>query len=355
MADNDGEAPVLRAEPLHQADRIAPKLVDQTDKLQQKYHARTGTNDPEKKKGPAGGFDDTPVPKAPPGYTLKITFHKAENLPFADIGTLSSDPYILAVVRTDLPKRHKQDPDLRLRTPTIHRNTNPEWNTEWIIANVPRSGFHLKCRLYDEDPQDHDDRLGNAHVIVSHIDDSWKGISRQKFDLKKRMGSKRAYTIRGCAALFSKSVKMGGHLVVSVENLGRTESEDGGRAYTLAPLPWSRHYSPLIGRLAGTKDMEQDKDGKQIQKYKYVSHNGPLRIRSSADLLQFSIYSDATPWPRASRPLPPLCGIQTLRGRNVHLSHSPWPTLKSRPSPPTCSNLQLRPQHQVRHLSGTVS
>jgi hypothetical protein len=266
MADEDPESPTMRRE--HPTDKLGPKLIQQTDKLQQKYAQRTGTGKPEEKKQPAGGFDDTPIPDAPPGYTLKITFHKAENLPFADLNTLSSDPYVLAVLRSDLPKRHKQDPDLTLRTPTIHRNTNPEWNTDWIVANVPKSGFFLKCRLYDEDPSDHDDRLGNAHITVDHIDDNWKGFSHEKFELKKRMASKRAYTFRGCAALFSRDIKMGGNLIVSVENLGRTKDDQGGRMYTVGPLAWSRHFSPLIGRLAGIKDTEQGDDGKQTQKYK---------------------------------------------------------------------------------------
>lgn len=272
MADNGSEAPVLRKAGMipHQADKIGPKLLGKTDELEHKYRGATGNDGSEKKekKGPAGGFDSTPVPRAPPGYTVKITFHKAENLPFADIGTLSSDPYILAVLKTDLPKRNKQDPDLKLRTPTIHRNTDPEWECEWVIANVPASGFHLKCRLYDEDPADYDDRLGNVHVDVPHIDDNWSGFSHQRFQLKKRMGSKRAYTLRGCAALLSKKVKMHGDLIVSVENLGRTDTEVGGRAYTLGPLPWTRHFSPLIGRITGTKNTEQGKDGKEVSKYK---------------------------------------------------------------------------------------
>ncbi|KIX07124.1 uncharacterized protein Z518_05101 [Rhinocladiella mackenziei CBS 650.93] len=283
MVDNDSEASVLRHQRFQQADRIAPKLVDRTEKLQQKYQGQNGAGNV-MKKDPAGGFDDTPIPQAPPGYTIKITFHRAENLPFADIGTLSSDPYILAVLRTDLPKRHKQDPDLRLRVPTIHRNTNPEWNVEWIVANVPQSGFFLKCRLYDEDPRDHDDRLGNAHIIVDNIDDHWAGFSHHKFELKKRMASKRAYTLRGCAVLLSSRVKMGGGLIVSVENLGRTPGEDGGRIYTVGPLPWSRHYSPLIGRLAGTKDTEQGKDGKEIRRYNFQAVQMQLRGPVPADL-----------------------------------------------------------------------
>ena len=296
MPDNDPDSPVLRKE--HPTDKFGPKLVNEADKLQQKYTGRAGTGTSEKK-GPAGGYDDTPVPHAPPGYTLKITFHKAENLPFADLGTLSSDPYILAILKSDLPKRHKQDPDLSLRTPTIHRSTSPEWNTDWIVANVPKSGFYLKCRLYDEDPSDHDDRLGNVHINISNIDDNWEGFSRQSFELKKRMGSKRAYTFRGCAALFSRNIKMDGHLVVSVENLGRTKDEDGGRMYTVGPLAWSRHYSPLIGRLAGTKNTETSKDGKETQKYKYAYQ--PLWFMSAHVVYAVSVSNAQVPVSKPSK------------------------------------------------------
>ncbi|KAL2427371.1 hypothetical protein ABEF95_012453 [Exophiala dermatitidis] len=281
MADNDSEEPVLRHG--HQTDKIVPKLVGQADKLQHKAQTQLGIGAHDKK-APAGGFDDTPLPKLPPGYTIKITFHKAENLPFADLKTLSSDPYILAVLKTDIPKRHKHDPDLKLRTPTIHRSTNPEWNTEWIVANIPKSGFYLKCRLYDEDPSDHDDRLGNVHINIDAIDDKWTGFSHRKFELKKRMGSKRAYTFRGAAALVSRRIKMSGDLIVSVENLGRTDDDNGGRAYTIGPLAWSRHFSPLIGRLVGIKDTEEGQDGKKTEKYNFQAIQMQLRGPVPADL-----------------------------------------------------------------------
>ena len=54
---------------------------------------------------------------------------------------------------------------------------------------------------------------------------------------------------------------MGAQLIISVECLGRSEG-DGGRAYTTGLLPWVRHYSPLIGRLTGTKDRSETEDGK---------------------------------------------------------------------------------------------
>jgi Ca2+-dependent lipid-binding protein len=256
----------------HPADKYAPILADQVDKLHEKKDAHKHDKAPEgakeEKKGPAGGFDSTPIPRAAPGYTLKFTFHRATNLPFADLNSLSSDPFIVATLNTDLQKRHKQDPDMKFRTPTIRRNTSPEWNCDWIVAHVPASGFFLKCRIYDEDPADHDDRLGNVHVRASGIGEQWSGIHKQPYKIKKRMGSKRAYMFRWCAAMFSKDIQMSGEVFISVESLGRSEG-NGGRTYTIGPQYWTKHYSPLIGRLTGTKNSSATNgDGSKTTKYK---------------------------------------------------------------------------------------
>ncbi len=220
---------------------------------------------PKAEQPPAGGYDSTPIPKAPPGYTLKITFHRATNLPMADINSLSSDPYVLAQLNTSLQSRHKEDPNMRFRTKTIRRQTDPVWNCDWIVANVPASGFKLKARIYDEDPADQDDRLGNVSIVVDGINSNWPGIREQSYKIKKRMGSKRAYFIRGCAAMFSKGLEMSGDLTVSVQILGRTEGE-GGRMYTIGPNYWVLHYSPMIGRLTGTKDPKHANGG--TERYK---------------------------------------------------------------------------------------
>ncbi|KAF2239173.1 hypothetical protein EV356DRAFT_439148 [Viridothelium virens] len=232
----------------------------------------------EEKKGPAGGFDSTPLPREPPGYTVKITFHRATNLPMADVNTLASDPYILATIDTGLTPRHKEDPPLTLRTPTIRRNCDPEWNCEWIVANVPASGFKLKARIYDEDPADHDDRLGNAHIHVDSLSEDWQGIKEQGYKIMKRTGSKRAYFVRAIAACFSKAKHLNGNLYVSVECLGRTQDEEGGgRAYTIGPGFWYKHYSPMLGRLANVKDAQDDDDtnaaGQQEQKQRAQRYN----------------------------------------------------------------------------------
>jgi hypothetical protein len=236
-----------------------------------------------KKKGPEGGFDDTPIPRAPPGYTVKFTFHRANNLPLADINTLSADPFIMAELTTDLPTRHHEDPPLTMRTPTVRQNTNPVWNCEWIVANVPATGFKLKCRIYDEDPADHDDRLGNVHIVTSSVNEQWAGIKDQTYPIRKRMVSKRAFLLRAIAVCFRKVENMSGTLNVSVEVLGRTQDDNGGRTYTIGPQFWIRHFSPLLGRLLGQKEPNEPgevskRTGKpKPEKYNFQSNQMQLR------------------------------------------------------------------------------
>ncbi|KAL8695477.1 MAG: hypothetical protein Q9218_000055 [Villophora microphyllina] len=263
--DNEKDAhPSQRKD--HRTDAFATKFVDKTASWQQKATKK-------EKPPPAGGLDETPIPHAPPGYTLKFTFHRASSLPMADINSLSSDPYLYAQLNTSLTPRHKQDPYMRFRTPTIRKSTDPVWNCEWIVANVPASGFKLKARIYDEDPADHDDRLGNVHVNVDSLGDNWTGIREQGYKIKKRMGSKRAYAIRGCAAMFSRGLEMSGTLFISVENMGMTDvGDNGGRAWTVGPCAWSRHLSPMIGRLTGTKEPGQGKEGTKTEQYNFQAN-----------------------------------------------------------------------------------
>jgi Ca2+-dependent lipid-binding protein len=243
---------------------------DANDAQFDSHERKDGDDDDKEDDGPAGGFDDTPIPQAPPGYTLKFTFHRATNLPMADINSFSSDPYIVAQLYSGLMTRHKEDPPLRLRTPTIRRDTEPVWETEWIVANVPASGFTLKCRIYDEDPADHDDRLGNATIEVGGINEQWPGIQDQAYKIKKRMGSKRAYLMRGLAVALQKTKHMDGSLFVSVENLGKTESDGGVRSYTIGPMWYTKHYSPVLGRIAGRKEPSEgeNKCHSKAERYK---------------------------------------------------------------------------------------
>jgi hypothetical protein len=262
---NDAPAPKWQ-----RSDAIGAKFIEKTGDLQAKAVKKApglgGKADDEEQ--PAGGYDDTPVPKLRSGYTVKFTFHRAKNLPAADISTFSSDPYIMAQLYTSVPPRHREDPKLLFRTPTIRRNCSPEWNSEWIVANIPPDGFKMKARLYDEDPGDHDDRLGNVHIMVNSMSDKWEGFRERSFGIEKRMGSKRAYLFRGCTVMFRRGVHMSGEVIISAEVLGKSDASNGGRVYTVGPCHWTRHFSPLIGRLAGTKEPVENKDGKKSEHYR---------------------------------------------------------------------------------------
>lgn len=225
------------------------KAKEKVDKKQQKLKDKTK---------PAGGYDSTPIPPARDGYTIKFTFHRAENLPMSDLSSQSSDPYIHATLTAPLQKRHKEDPNLVYRTRTIQNNTDPQWDSQWIVAGIPSGGFKLKCRLYDEDGQDHDDRLGNVTIVVDHLGADWRGFREERYTVKKRMGSKRAYLLRGCAALVS-NVSMNASLYVSAEVLGESDPPHG-RMYTIGETSWIKHYSPMIGRIVGMKAPDE-KDG----------------------------------------------------------------------------------------------
>jgi hypothetical protein len=168
----------------------------------------------------------------------------------ADFGKLSADPYILAQLNTALPTRHDYDPLLRFRSRTIPRNLEPAWEAEWVVAGVPSSGFTLKARIYDEDPDDHDDRLGKVHVHSGRIDEDFR-IVEETYKVRKTGADFKAYAFRSCMRLLQEEDKLHARLVISVEVLGRTK-EELGKVYTCNSFWWI-HYSPIIGRIAGTK------------------------------------------------------------------------------------------------------
>ncbi|KAK4228139.1 hypothetical protein QBC38DRAFT_475782 [Podospora fimiseda] len=219
------------------------------------------------KSKPAGGFDKTPLPDAPQGYTVKFTFIRAFDLPIADLHVNSSDPFIHATLTAAVPKRHKEDPPLTHRTKTLRKTTEPEWNEDWVVANVPASGFALKCRLYDEDWPDHDDRLGNLTIKIPSIDENWDGFGPdgRTFDVKKRSGSKRAYFVKSISAAFCKNVKLTPQLQLGIQVLGKSDPPHA-QMYTVGPTRWVKHYSPMIGRLTGVKvNKDESNDSSSIR------------------------------------------------------------------------------------------
>lgn len=257
--------------------------------------------------GPEGGFDNTPIP-APPtavvGHTLKFTFHRASNLVMGDAHAFSSDPYILAQLNTGLRQRHKEDPPLRFRSPTVRKNVDPVWQEDWIVANVPSSGFTMKVRVYDEDPADTDDLLGKAHINIPSVHDGWEGLKVQPYELSMRRSSKRAVLVRSLAVCFGRTKHITGELFVSIENLGRT-GEDGQncRAYTVGPCRWFRHYSPVLGRIAGVKEPEKEQTQncpvtgekqKSIEQYNFQANQMQLQGPVPSEL--YHRFVEFKPW-----------------------------------------------------------
>ncbi|KAJ4131446.1 hypothetical protein NW768_005632 [Fusarium equiseti] len=241
------------------------------------------------KKGPPGGFDPTPLPDAPQGYTIRFIFHGASNLAPADFVTISSDPYLHATLKGTQPKRHKEDPDLTHRTRTLRKTTEPQWDDEWVVANVPPTGFTLKCRLYDEDFPDHDDRLGNVTIKVPRISEDWQGIPPpgRVYEAKKRVMSKRAYATKIVTNMVNHSMHMTPTLRVSMELLGPSPPPFA-QMHTVGPTTWIQHFSPLIGRIAGVKvNTNSDDDARTDEEEQQAVQNGDKKSKSKTQKYDF--------------------------------------------------------------------
>lgn len=260
-----------------------PKSGSQDNESKEKMENKKADKKKDGKRGdkgkstskPEGGYDATPVPQhSMRTYTIKITLHRATNLPISDLSTASSDPYCLVQLNPPIASRHKADPYLRFRSITKYDTLNPEWEDEWIVAGVPKKGVTtLKIRVMDEDKSDSDDRLGDVKIELNNVGDyAWKDIKNQGFDVKKTKAGLRANLMRFCCS--SADIVSGQNpnkdeksdkLFLSVEVLGRTEKDkECGKVYTVGPVRWRQHYSPLIGRMTGTKDpVKEDQNGTQ--------------------------------------------------------------------------------------------
>jgi hypothetical protein len=121
----------------------------------------------------------------------------------------------------------------------------------------------LKARLYDEDPDDYDDRLGKVEVETGAINEHFS-IKEETYKVRKTGANFKAYALRSCLRLVDKAHDLHARLVLSVEVLGKTK-EEVGKVYTVNNFWWI-HYSPIIGRIAGTKT--NDEQG--VEKFKWV-------------------------------------------------------------------------------------
>ncbi|KAJ7614684.1 hypothetical protein DFH06DRAFT_1108470 [Mycena polygramma] len=199
-------------------------------------------------------------------YTVQITFDSAKNLPVADIGTLSCDPYILAkIVIPDVEP-------LTFRTQTVHHTRDPAWHATWLVSGVPAAGFKLCMTLYDEDPGPKlsNDRLGKAvaRFGAGEMKEEWESVETE-YVLQKRKGDLHPYILTYLTALLpGEKLRKHNRVVASVRVLRK---DDAPHLYTLGPNRYSRHFSPLIGSMVNKKeknpkdnanDADSQKDGR---------------------------------------------------------------------------------------------
>ena len=190
-------------------------------------------------------------------YTCEIVFHRATNTPLGDLNTLASDPYIVATLTpVDRTRTAPLRPDtITFRTPTVRKTLNPVFHgARWVVSGVSASGFNLTLALLDEDPGDHDDRLGRAVLRFpplpnEELKDGWNTGERE-YKIHKRHGGVRARI----ETYFAKAISRGriGHrarVVLSVRVLGRAPripDEDAHKVYTVGPRERFRSSPPLL-------------------------------------------------------------------------------------------------------------
>ena len=175
-------------------------------------------------------------------YTVLITFHGAQNVPVADLGHLSCDPYIEAtIVVPAYAQDSPSDPPLRWRTPTVHSSRDPTWDTHWAFSAVPQSGFILEMRLLDEDRK-RDDRLGLAEV---HFDGGMMHegfvVENSAYKVQKRKGSIQPWAQTYAAALFpGQKLRKHSRVTISARILGKCPNTVGRKPYTIGPSAYSK-------------------------------------------------------------------------------------------------------------------
>jgi len=218
-------------------------------------------------------------------FTVEFTFHSGHSLPVADVHNLSSDPFIEAVVTcNDLPD-YKDDPPLLWRTPTVRHTREPVWDSRWRVSGIPASGLHLAMKLKDEDARDRDDRLGKAYLDLTRdqMRDGFE-LVHHKAVVMKRKGSVVPYI-----ATYLTAMLPGQHLVLhprielSVKVVAMEGDPPLDRPYTIGPNKYSRHFSPLIGRVVldsqGAKN-EKNPKAKQIATSSFTANklqlSGPV-------------------------------------------------------------------------------
>lgn len=185
-------------------------------------------------------------------YTCEINIHKATQVPVGDINTLSSDPYVLAILQVG-PTGDQGLPPQKLvyRTKTVRRTLDPEWDCNWIVGGIPDTGFTLTLKLRDEDPGQFlsDDKLGTAVLRIpqrgAKLEEGWESEEKE-YKIEKRKGDMGNHLATYVAAVLSRG-KVGhqSRIWVSVRVLGSPQKrgDEHQKIYTLGPRTYPKSPS----------------------------------------------------------------------------------------------------------------
>ncbi|KAF8586282.1 hypothetical protein K439DRAFT_1615271 [Ramaria rubella] len=208
-------------------------------------------------------------------FICELVFLRAENVPIGDLNNLSCDPYIQASLEVPSVHPDRSSTPLCYRTPTIRRTLNPIYNVPWIISGIPDTGFTLTLRLIDEDPGDHDDRLGKTIVCLPDpvagevLKEGWN-TGEVEYKVEKKKGSIRSHVATYVAGMITRGgISHHSRIWMSVRVISKAYNQQDRRLFTIGPSKYTRHFSPLIGHLisGGTAANDSSPKGK---------HNKPL-------------------------------------------------------------------------------
>lgn len=185
-------------------------------------------------------------------YEVQIHFVGATHVPVGDFFNGSSDPYIQAYIN------HKTDDEISFRTSTCRATRDPKWQKDdiWHLGGI-EEGTRVKIRLLDEDPRKLDnDRIGVAELKLENLAQLAGSAERKEFELKvmKRKASFKVYFLTYTWSWFAAQDLRSQSSRVQVKVTVKKDEMDHKRPCLIGPIRYDIHFSPLLGKLAKTKD-----------------------------------------------------------------------------------------------------
>lgn len=183
-------------------------------------------------------------------YECEIKFEGASHVPVADFFNGSSDPYVLAYIN------RKTDGELAFRTSTCRSTRDPKWQAEdvWHIGGISE-GQIVELRMFDEDPRKmSDDRIGVAELKLEGLAALAGSSKEYDINIKKRKASLKVYFLTYTYSWLGAQdlKKQSAHVQISL-SVKKDENQRKSPCL-IGPVRYDIHFSPLLGRLAQTKD-----------------------------------------------------------------------------------------------------